>query len=247
MLHFLVLFVNAQLLVNVFLVESDEDGGAQDGVEDEDGACQLCEQAQLLGEEGEDAHGGQANANEVRLGHVDCEAGLQEELNESYDVESQEEEAQLLFVVGANDGKEHLQANEAHGNDLESYLLSLVEGLLAPALHGESLDHAELDLVGVVLETQGEVGVCGQGEDHAHEVEVVVSLEGHDAADGEQQRREVNLEGIEVAHVGHIEIAEHADSAVGENHNGKALMLSMPHDNACKREEKHCANDTDSC
>mgnify|MGYP004354836375 CR=1 FL=1 len=47
------------------------------------------------GEEGEDAHGGQANANEVRLGHVDCEAGLQEELNESYDVESQEEEAKL--------------------------------------------------------------------------------------------------------------------------------------------------------
>jgi len=149
---------------------------------------------------------------------LDSEACLEDELDQSYEVERQEKEGQLLLVVGTNDCQVQLQADDADRSDLEGQSSGLVEGFLRPALHRESLDHGELDFVGIVLEANSEVRVSCQGENHAQEEDVVLSLECNDAADGEEDGCEVDLQGVEVAHVGDVEEAEHANHAVGEDH-----------------------------
>lgn len=46
-----------------------------------------------------------------------------------------------------------------------------------------------------------------------------MSHESHEATDSEHDWGEVNLQGVEVTDVGHVEIAEHADGAVDEDHH----------------------------
>lgn len=62
-------------------------------------------------------------------------------------------------------------------------------------------------------------------------------MEGNDAADGEENWGEVDLEGIEVTHVGDIEETEHADHAVGEDDQGVAHVL-VAHLDARQREDQ---------
>ena len=65
-----------------------------------------------------------------------------------------------------------------------------------------------------------------------------MSLDGNETENGEHNWREVNLDGVEVTDVAHVEIAEHADGSIGENDCGHAQVFFLPHDNACKGEEE---------
>ena len=130
---------------------------------------------------------------------------------------------------------------------MEGYATGLVESLLSPALHGESLDNAELNLVRVLLVSHGEVKVSNEGSDHTQEEEVIGSHEGDHTADGEHEWGEVNLEGIEVTHVGQVEEAEEADDDVDEDDQGEALVLFVFKDEAGKCEEKLNGHDGDCC
>lgn len=157
----------------------------------------------------------------------------------------------MLAILSSNEIQVNLRENEADSNDLSCNESSLVESILAPALHGESLENGEGNLVVILREAQGAVRVGHQGQNHADHVEVIASLELEEAADGEDQGGEVDLDGVEVADVGHVEVAEHANDAIDEDDDGEALVgvilvLKELADKAGEREEEHSEDDTDS-
>lgn len=195
-------------------------------------------------EEREKCNDREAEANEVGLNHVHCDACLQQELNKSHNVEDQEEEAEALAVVSANKTQVYLTNDHADSDHLQSDVSVLVEGILTPALHGESLNHTEGNLVVVLRESKSTVGVSNQGNDHTDQVEVIAAHKGNQSTECEHEWRDVNLDGIEVAHVCHVEIAEHADESVGEDDEGQALVVALLvleqlHGQSRQREEEH--------
>lgn len=74
-----------------------------------------------------------------------------------------------------------------------------------------------------------------------------MSLDGNDAENCEHNWSEVNLDGIKVADVTNIEVAEHADGGVGEHDHGEAQVILLPHNNAGKGEEELGKDDYDGC
>ena len=89
--HSFELFVKAQFLVDIFLVQTNENGSTYDCVKSKNNAWDRCHNANLLLEESEKSHGGKANANEVWLNYIECQAGLEQELKESHTVKGQED------------------------------------------------------------------------------------------------------------------------------------------------------------
>lgn len=66
----------------------------------------------------------------------------------------------------------------------------------------------------------------------------------HHASDSEQHRREIDLQCVEVADVGHVKHREHADERVHENHHGVAA-LSIVINHTAEGEEELTEDDTD--
>ena len=249
-LDLLELLVKAHLLVDVFLVEADEDGSSENCVKKQDGAWESSDHAHASLGEGESAHDGKREAYEVRLDHVHSDARFQEVLQESNKIESEKDVADEFTVVSADQVHVNLGEDQYDGDDLEEELALLVEGVLAPALHGESLDDVEGDLVVVLREAQGEVWVGEEWDDHAEEEEVIALQKGHGSADGKHDWSEVNLDSIEVADVFEVEVAEHADHGVSEHNHGQALMVALlvlKHlsEQAGEREEEHREDNTE--
>lgn len=176
---------DTQFLIDLFLVVSNKDWGTQESIDGEDNAWKCWHDANASCEESGETNDGENDANEVGLEHVDCNAGLKQELKESNQVESQEKEGKLLAVLSSNEIQVNLRENEADGNDLSRNESTLVESILAPALHGESLENREGNLVVLLREAEGAVWVSHQGQNHADHVEVITLLELQETADGE--------------------------------------------------------------
>ena len=242
---------DAQLGLDVLLVQGHKHRSTQESIKGKDHAWKCWHDAHGSGEESENTGDSENEADEVWLEHVNCDAGLQQELKESDQVESEEKEAELLAVLSSHEIQVNLRENEAHSNDLSHNESTLVESILAPALHGKSLDDGEGNLVVVLGEAEGAVGVGQQGQYHAQHVEVIAVLELDESADGEEEWSEVDLDGVEVTDVGNVEVAEHADDAVGEDNEGEALvggvlLLQELGDEAGEREEEHHEDHADS-
>jgi len=91
------------------------------------------------------------------LHHLDSKNSVQKEGYDSHHVESKEEEADQFLVLGTVKIKENLGENEAGAHELEHDILVLLESVLSPALHGESLNAGPVNLVRVVLVSKSEV------------------------------------------------------------------------------------------
>ena len=161
------------------------------------------------------------------MNHVNSNACFQEELEKSYQVEGQEDEGELLSVVSAEKIQVNLSEHHASGDDLSSDDATLVEGILAPAFHSESLNDAEVNLVVVLREAEGAVRVSEKSDDHTDQEEVMALPKADESANGQHKWRNVNLDGIEVSNVGNIEVAEHANHSVGEDDERQALVVTL--------------------
>ena len=118
LLDFLELLIEAQFLVDLFLVMAYEHGGAQDGIQNDDDAWEGSHHAEASLEEGENTNDCKAEADEVGLCHVHGNACLQQELNKSHNVEGQEHVAEDMAGVSANKAQVNLANDHAYGNYL---------------------------------------------------------------------------------------------------------------------------------
>ena len=82
--------------------------------------------------------------------------------------------------------EEDLSEDEAGAHNLEDNILVLLEGVLGPALHCESLNASPVNLVRVVLISKSEVGVSHHSNDHAEEHVVEGLVQGHHTSEGKK-------------------------------------------------------------
>jgi len=181
-LDFLVFFLEAQFHIDVLLVEADEHGSAEDGIEEKDCAWEGGDHGHASLEEREDPHNGERDAYKVGLSHVNGDASVQEVLHESDEIEAQKDVADEVSVVHANEVQVNLGEDEAHGDNLEGELSLLVEGILAPALHCKSLINGKCNLVVILGESKCEIRICDQGDDHADQEKVIALQKVHGSA-----------------------------------------------------------------
>ena len=172
-----------------------------------------------------------AHSGHVWLGNLHGKDGLQKEWSNSCHVESEVKEADQLFLLGTVDVKGKLGENEDGTDELEGNIFVLLESVLGPRLHGESLNAGPVNLIWSVFVSKSEVWVSNHSDDHAEEHEVKSLLKSKHSNEGKEDWGEVNLEGIEVSDVGSVDEAEKADQRVSEYNNWVALML-LVHDKA---------------
>ena len=247
-LDFLVFLVEAQFRINVLLVEADEHGSAEEGIEEKDCAWECSDHSHTSLDERENSHDGKRKAHEVGLSHIDGDASVQEVLHESDNIEAQKNVANVVSVVCTNKIQVNLWKDHANRDNLKSELSLLVEGILAPALHCKPLVNGERNLVVILGESKSKIWISDQRDDHADQEEVIAFHKVHGTANSQHEWSEVYLNCVEVPNVCEVEVAEHADHRVCEDDHGQTLMITLLvlenlGEEAGKWEEEHGKND----
>ena len=187
---------------------------------------------------------GKTHSHDVGLEHLDSQNSRVHELNKSGHLESKENVAELRAEDGTAHGQEHLCEDESSWDDLVAQELFLGEGLLGPWFHCEKLDRAVLDLVGVRLVSDGEVGVEAEAESHSQHGVAVLMSQSDDAGNTQDNWHEVHLEAVEISDIGHVQKAEKADKRVDVDDDGQAHVVVLV-GQAHQREVHQAENDGD--